>query len=197
MALILSGVFNMIQLIAVFVCFFVIDKVGRRPLAIFGGFSNFFVYGIIAILAGLYEDDWAAHSAGGWACVAMAFTFILFYGISYSPLGWALPAEVYPSASRSKGVALATATVWLCNFIIGLVTPSMLSNLKFGTYVFFASFCGLAGVWAVIFVPETSGKTLEEMDAAFGDTSGAEEKEILKQAVSVARGASMTGSTHV
>jgi hypothetical protein len=43
-------------------------------------------------------------------CVAMAFLFMFFYGVSYSPLGWALPSEVYSTTTRAKGVALATAT---------------------------------------------------------------------------------------
>ncbi|KAI5273173.1 hexose carrier protein [Aureobasidium subglaciale] len=187
MALILSGVFNVLQLVAVAVCFFIIDKVGRRPLAIFGGFGACIPYAIIAILAGLYDDSWATHTAQGWAAVAMAFLFIMIYGVSYSPLGWCLPSEVFPNALRSKGVAVSTATVWLCNFIVGVATPPMIENIGFGTYVFFAAFCFLAGVWAYFLVPETRGRTLEQMDEAFGDTSGQEEKELMKQAAMQAR----------
>ncbi|THY25953.1 hexose carrier protein [Aureobasidium pullulans] len=187
MALILSGIFNVLQLVAVAICFFIIDKVGRRPLAIFGGFAACIPYGIIAILSGLYDDSWITHKAEGWAAVAMAFLFIMIYGVSYSPLGWCLPSEVFPNALRSKGVAVSTATVWLCNFIVGVATPPMIENIGFGTYVFFAVFCFLAGVWAYFLVPETRGRTLEQMDEAFGDTSGQEEKELMKQAALQAR----------
>lgn len=187
MALILSGVFNCLQLVAVLVCFVVIDKVGRRPLAIFGGFASGLCYIVIAALAGLYDDSWATHKAAGWACVAMAFLFICTYGVSYSPLGWALPPEVFSNATRSKGVALSVAVDWLANFIVGVATPPMLDSIGFGTYVFFACFCLLAGVWAYFLVPETMGKTLEQMDEAFGDTSGQEEKELMKLAAVRAR----------
>jgi len=111
----------------------------------------------------------------------------MIYGVSYSPLGWCLPSEVFPNALRSKGVAVSTATVWLCNFIVGVATPPMIENIGFGTYVFFAVFCFLAGVWAYFLVPETRGRTLEQMDEAFGDTSGQEEKELMKQAALQAR----------
>ncbi|PPJ49964.1 hypothetical protein CBER1_04701 [Cercospora berteroae] len=150
MALILSGVFNCLQLVAVAVCFVVIDHVGRRPLAIWGGFGCCICYIIIAALSSVYEDDWSQNSAAGWACVAMAFMFILIYGVSYSPLGWALPPEVFPNSMRSKGVAMSVATIWLCNFIIGVATPPMLDSLGYGTYIFFAAWCGLAGVWAFL-----------------------------------------------
>lgn len=108
MSLILSGVFNCLQLVTVIVCFFIIDKVGRRPLAIFGGFGTCVCYIVIAVLSAVYGQDWSVNIAAGWACVAMVFSFILIFGVSYSPLGWALPSEVFPSAIRSKGVALST-----------------------------------------------------------------------------------------
>lgn len=126
MSLTMSGIFNVLQLVAVGVCFFIIDRVGRRPLAIFGGVGGAVSWGIMAILVGIFSHDWKTNVAAGWGCVAMAFIFILCYGVSYSPLGWALPSEVFPSATRSKGVALSTATCWICNFIVGesYIVPS-------------------------------------------------------------------------
>ncbi|KAF4458530.1 high-affinity glucose [Fusarium albosuccineum] len=147
MSLILSGIFNVLQLVAVAVCFVIIDKVGRRPLAIIGGFGTAICYAIIAILSGLYSKDWEANTAAGWACVAMAFAFILVFGVSYSPLGWALPPEVFSTSMRAKGVALATCVNWLSNFTIGIATPPMLESIGFGAYIFFACFCCLAGIW--------------------------------------------------
>jgi len=99
--------------------------------------------------------------------------------VSYAPLGWALPAEVFPSSSRSKGVALATATVWLFNFVVGVATPPMIESIGFGVYIFFGSWCFLAAVWAFFLVPETKGKTLEQMDQIFGDKASQEEMMIV------------------
>ena len=93
--------------------------------------------------------------------IIFAGLFILIFGVSYSPLGWALPSEVFPNATRSKGVALSTCVNWLSNFIVGVVTPPMMSDIGYRTYVFFAVWCVLAGVWAFLLVPETSGKTLD------------------------------------
>ncbi|KAJ3568679.1 hypothetical protein NPX13_g6337 [Xylaria arbuscula] len=178
-SLVLSGVFNVLQLVTVVLCFFIIDKVGRRWLAIVGAAGTGTSYIVIAILSGLYEDNWLAHRAAGWVCVAFAFLFILFFGASYSPLAWALPAEVFPTSIRSKGVALSTATIWLSNFIVAIITPPLLESAGFGAYIFFAVFCFLAVLWAIFLLPETKGKSLEEMDEVFGDTSAQEEQEIL------------------
>ncbi|KAJ0274782.1 hypothetical protein COL940_009179 [Colletotrichum noveboracense] len=111
----------------------------------------------------------------------MAFLFIIIFGASYSSLGWDLPPEVFPNGMRSKGVAFSVAVNWLSNFTVGVVTPPMIESIGFGTYVFFACFCGLAAVWAFFLVPETMGKTLEQMDEAFGDLSGHEEQEVMRE----------------
>ena len=179
MSLILSGVFNCLQLVTVIVCFFIVDRVGRRPLAIFGGFGTCVCYIVISVLFALYGDTWN-NKAAGWACVAFAFLFILIFGVSYSPLGWALPPEVFPNAIRSKGVAFATCINWLSNFIVGVITPPMMSDIGYRTYVFFAVWCFLAGIWAFFLVPETSGKTLEQIDEVFGDASSQEDQEIMR-----------------
>ncbi|KNG89567.1 MFS monosaccharide transporter [Aspergillus nomiae NRRL 13137] len=183
MSLILSGVFNVLQLVAAVICFLLIEKIGRRPLAIGGAFGMAAAYVIIAVLSGVYSKDWQANMAAGWACVAMAFVFILLYGVSYSPLGWALPSEVFSTTSRSKGVALSTCVIWLSDFIIGLITPSMLAEIEYRTYIFFAVMCFVAGIWAFLLVPETSGKSLEEIDELFGDDSAKKEREIAAAAL--------------
>jgi sugar porter (SP) family MFS transporter len=181
-SLILSGVFNVLQLVAAIICFLVIEKIGRRPLAIGGAFVMSVAYVIIAVLSGVYSKDWASNMSAGWSCVAMAFIFILSYGVSYSPLGWALPSEVFSTTTRSKGVALSTCVIWLSDFIVGVITPSMLADIEYKTYVFFAVMCFVAGVWAFFLVPETGGKTLEEIDELFGDGSAKDEREIAEAA---------------
>ena len=83
-----------------------------------------------------------------------------------------MPSEIFPSSIRGKGVAFATTSNWLNNFIIGLITPPMISGTRgFGAYTFFAIFCGLSAVWTFYFVPETKGRSLEDMDKVFGDNA--------------------------
>lgn len=185
MALIMSGVFNILQLVAVCICFAIIDKVGRRRLAIFGAVGDTICYILIAVLAGLFSNDWPDHQAAGWATVAIAFCFILIYGVSYSPLGWALPSEVFTTKNRSRGVALSVCVNWLSNFIVAIAIPPMLASRGYQTYIFFTVMCSLDIVWAVLLVPETKGKTLEEIDHVFGDFQGQEEQAIMRQATVV------------
>ncbi|KAL9579810.1 MAG: hypothetical protein Q9212_004880 [Teloschistes hypoglaucus] len=102
--------------------------------------------------------------------------YMLSFGASWGPVPWAMPSEIFPSSLRAKGVALSTSSNWLNNFIIGLITPPLVQNTGFGAYTFFAVFCLLSFVWTYFFVPETRGRTLEQMDHVFKDIDSQEEE---------------------
>lgn len=84
-SLVLSGVFNTLQIVGVVIAFGVIDRNGRRPLAIGGAIGNMVCFVVIAVLVGVYSDSWASNTAAGWARVTMAFLSIVIFGASYSP----------------------------------------------------------------------------------------------------------------
>lgn len=78
-------------------------------------------------------------------------------------------------------MGVATATIWLSNFMIGVAVPPMMQGIGYGIFIFFACFCFAATIFSYFFVPETSGKSLEEMDAVFGDDLAKEETSIMGQ----------------
>jgi hypothetical protein len=82
----------------------------------------------------------------------------------------------------------------MSNFVIGLITPDMLATINWGTYVFFAAFCLLAFAFTYFFIPETRGKTLEDMDLVFGDTAAHEEKERIRTIEAQLRGVHVDGT---
>ena len=75
---------------------------------------------------------------------------------------------VFPLDIRMLCVALTTADQWLWSFIISRTTPYMITSLGYGTYMFFGALMICMGVWAYFFIPETKGKTLEDMERIFG-----------------------------
>ncbi|KAF2723414.1 putative MFS monosaccharide transporter [Polychaeton citri CBS 116435] len=177
MQLIMSGVLNITQLIGVSSSIWTMDRFGRRPLLMCGSVLMCASHVIIAGLVGKYSDNWSAHRPQGWISVAFLLFYMLAFGASWGPVPWAMPSEIFPSSLRAKGVALSTCSNWLFNFIIGLVTPPLVQDTGYGAYVFFAVFCGLSFVWTLFFVPETAGRTLEQMDHVFKDTSSEQEEE--------------------
>ncbi|KAI8680701.1 MFS domain-containing protein [Fusarium sp. Ph1] len=178
MALILSGMVNICQLVAGIPTFLYLDKVGRRKLAICGGIAMAIPHLIMAGVVGKFNNKWDSNQGMGWFGVALIYTYVLCYACSYGPLAWTLPAEVFPSSKRAKGVGAATSMIWLANFIIGVVVPEMVIKIGWGTYLFFGVFCTLAAIFSFFLVPETSGKSLEQISELFGDNHIVEEEAI-------------------
>ncbi|CEF86811.1 hypothetical protein FGSG_04700 [Fusarium graminearum PH-1] len=172
MQLIMSGVLNVTQLVGVLTSLWTMDRFGRRSILLVGSLLMFVPHLIIAILVGVFSKDWPSHTAEGWTSVAFLLCYMFTFGASWGPVPWAMPAEVFPSSLRAKGVAISTCSNWINNFIIGLITPPLVRSTGFGAYVFFAVFCLLSFVWVWFSVPETNGKSLEEMDEVFNDRTG-------------------------
>uniref|UniRef100_D8PUG1 Major facilitator superfamily (MFS) profile domain-containing protein n=2 Tax=Schizophyllum commune (strain H4-8 / FGSC 9210) TaxID=578458 RepID=D8PUG1_SCHCM len=132
---------------------------------------------IIASLVGAFHTNWPAHPAGGWAGVAFISVYMVAFGTSWGPIAWAMPSEVFPGSIRAKGVAVSATVNWLSNFLVGLITPPLNDATPYGSFVFYAVMTLLGLLWTYLFVPETKGRSLEDMDAVFGDSIAGEENE--------------------
>ncbi|KAI1357541.1 general substrate transporter [Xylaria arbuscula] len=174
-SLILAGIINVAQFTAGVPTLIFLDNFGRRTIAITGGFAMAVPHIITAGLVGKFGDSWEDHTAVGWFAVALIYIYVLCFAASIGPLTYIIPAEVFPTSKRAKGVGASTAMLWVANFIIGVVVPILIERIGFGTYIFFAAFCVLFSLFAFFCIPETGGKTLEDISLMFGDNSAEEE----------------------
>lgn len=175
-SLLATGVYGIVNTLSTLPAVFLIDKVGRRPLLMCGALGTFISLVIVGAIIGAYGSELTSHPSAAWTGIAFIYIYDVNFSYSFAPIGWVLPSEIFNLGNRSKAMAITTSTTWMCNFIIGLVTPDMLETIGWGTYIFFAAFCLMALVFTYFFVPETKGKSLEDMDIAFGDTAAHEEK---------------------
>lgn len=120
------------------------------------------------------RDQWPTHKAAGWAAVVMVWLFIVGFGYSWGPCAWIIVAEIWPLSNRPYGIALGASSNWMNNFIVGQVTPDMITAMSYGTYILFGliTYGGAAFIW--FYVPETKRLTLEEMDVIFGSEGTAQ-----------------------
>ncbi|OCF61357.1 monosaccharide transporter [Kwoniella mangroviensis CBS 10435] len=168
MQITLSGILNIVQLGAVTIAFFITDRVGRKPILLWGAVGMTISHVVVAAMIGKYQHNWPAYPSQAKVGAAFIFIFMLTYGMGWAPVPWSMPAEIHDSAHRAKGVAITTCSNWFNNFIIGLITPPMIQNISYGTFIFFGAFAVMSIVYTIFFVPETRGKTLEQMDEIFG-----------------------------
>lgn len=134
-----------------------IDKVGRRLLMVVGSFG---------LIASLFLVAWTFHQQayGGFAIPAYVMLFIAFFAFSQGAVIWVFIAEIFPNAVRAKGQTLGSSTHWVMAAIIAFCFPYLAET--FGGAVTF-TFFGVMMVLQLLFVwrwmPETKGKSLEQI----------------------------------
>ncbi|UDD62670.1 hypothetical protein AFCA_009980 [Aspergillus flavus] len=187
-SLLATGVYGIVNCLSTLPALFLIDKIGRRVLLMSGAVGTCISLVIVGALIGAYGSDLVNHKSAGWAGIAFIYIYDINFSYSFAPIGWVLPSEIFNLSIRSKAISITTSATWMCNFIIGLITPDMLESITWGTYIFFAAFCLLALAFTFFCIPETRGKTLEDMDLIFGDTAAHEEKQRIVQIEAELRG---------
>ncbi len=154
-SMIQTVVMGIVNILFTVVAIFTVDKMGRKPLLIIG--STGMMIGMIALAALSFTD-----SIGVGALV-----FIILYTasfmMSWGPICWVLIAEIFPNTIRSQAVAIAVAAQWISNFLVSATFPSLSAWSIGGTYCIYALMSLLSALFVWRWVPETKGKTLEEM----------------------------------
>ncbi|KAH7345692.1 general substrate transporter [Rhizoctonia solani] len=171
-SLLATGVVGITMFLTTIPTVIYIDQVGRKPVLVSGAIIMGICHLIIAILSARFKDSWSSHTAAGWGACVLVWIFAGAFGYSWGPAAWVLVAEIYPISVRGPGMSIAASSNWMNNFIVGQVTPSMMEHITYGTFIFFGLFSLMGGAFVYFMVPETKGLTLEEMDIAFGDSSG-------------------------
>lgn len=148
---------------------YIIEHYGRRPSLIVGGVWMFVCFIIFASVGHFVLDvKHPVNTPGaGTAMVVFACLFITGFAMTWGPMVWAIVAELYPSRYRARAMAMATASNWLWNFLLGFFTPFITNDIDFAYGYVFAG-CLLVAVFVVFFfVIEGKDRTLEEMDMMY------------------------------
>ncbi|KAG7375341.1 hypothetical protein PHYPSEUDO_001760, partial [Phytophthora pseudosyringae] len=148
-----------------------VDTFGRRQLLLIGAVGMVVGHLFAAILfTAICEgnvDDAGCPSVGGWfICVGSAF-FVFNFAISWGPVCWIYPAEIFPLGVRAPAVALSTAANWAMGAVMTEVVklfPHLNIN---GVFFLFAGLCCICGVFVYFFCPETKGIMLEDIEELF------------------------------
>lgn len=148
----------------------IIDRFGRRPALLVGAAGAALAMFYLAIYSQFSHsfDRVPPSDAGSRTAVAMVYIYAIFYGFSWNGIPWIFASEVLPTRVRTIGMMCAVCMQWLAQFIIVYSLPYMVAGIQFGTFYFFAVCALVALGFACLFVPETKGVPLEDMDAIFG-----------------------------
>ncbi|THX11051.1 putative glucose transporter rco-3 [Aureobasidium pullulans] len=189
-AFLISLIFTLVNVCSTPLSFWTVERFGRRPLLVWGALGMLicqFIVAIIGVTAGFNKTHTIPNPAGGDpltrannisavnAQIAFIAIFIFFFASTWGPGAWILIGEVFPLPIRSRGVALSTASNWLWNTIIAVITPYMVNedkgNLKSSVFFIWGGLCTCAFIYSYFLVPETKGLSLEQVDRMMEETT--------------------------
>jgi MFS family permease len=183
----ISLIFTLVNVCSTPISFYTVERFGRRPLLIWGALGMLicqFLVAIIGVTVGFNHSHpipggngtltMANNIAAVNAQIAFIAIFIFFFASTWGPGAWILIGEIFPLPVRSRGVALSTASNWLWNTIIAVITPYMVGaqygNLRSSVFFVWGGLCTCAFVYAYLLVPETKGLSLEQIDRMMEET---------------------------
>lgn len=140
----------------------VVEVMGRRSLLLFGQAGMFVFYAVMTI-SFRFEDL----SGMNYVSVVATLLTVTFFQLGPGPIPWFITAELFSQGPRPAAVAIAGVVNWLANFIVGLVFPSMQAALTPYTFLVFMVLVAFFFVFTLIYVPETKGRTIEQITSHF------------------------------
>lgn len=145
------------------------DKWGRRTQTIFGGLS---MTATMFLMGSLYAADAVRPGAGAgrWVVIVCIYVFAVLYCISWAVGIKIYAAEIQPQRTRASATSIAHGSNWLTNFLVALVTPTLLAQSSYGAYFLFGACTLLTAAVCWVCMPETRGLSLGEIEQAFRDS---------------------------
>ena len=148
-----------------------VDKLGRKPLMLVGTLGM----GISLIAMGVMAQTMSDPTAASHLMLAFIVLYIACFGLSVGPVTWVILSEIFPTAVRGRALGLATFCLWIADYAVTQTFPMMDAkgtwlvakfNHAFPFYVY-AAFCAVLIVVLLWLVPETKGRSLEEIERSW------------------------------
>ena len=164
---------GVISVLATFVGIWLLGKVGRRPMLLTGQIGTT----ISLLLIGIFSLVLEGQPSLPYVVLSLTVTFLAFQQGAISPVTWLMLSEIFPQRVRGLGMGVTVFCLWITNFLIGFSFPILMANIGLSTTFFVFV---VLGVFAIAFVkkylPETKGRSLEELEEYFRN----QDKEMVK-----------------
>lgn len=152
-------VMGFVNVVFTVVAIFTVDKWGRKPLLITGSIGM--AIGMFAI------STLSFNNIIGMSTLIFIIIYTAAFMMSWGPICWVLISEIFPNKIRGKAVAIAVAFQWIANYLISSTFPFMVGFSAWMTYGFYGLMSLLSALFVWKMVPETKGKSLEQMEHLF------------------------------
>jgi SP family sugar porter-like MFS transporter len=146
------------NVICTLLAMWLVDKLGRKKLLLISSAGMAVSYIIIGIL--FYTNN-----LSGYILLIFSLLAVASYSTGLAPVTWVVLSEIFPNRIRGNGMAIATLSLWIGTFTLTLTFPALMATFK-GSFTFwlYAAICVMGFIFILSTLPETKGKTLEELE---------------------------------
>eukprot|EP00937_MAST-01D_sp_MAST-1D-sp2_P005023 g5023.t1 len=154
-----------VQVVVTGIACLLVDKLGRKTL-LYVASSGMVVSSLLMSLFYFLKNH-KDNQVNALAILAMVL-YIIFFSLGMGAIPWLIMSEIFPARARGLAASIATCVNWTCSFILTECFTQMKGTLSpSGTFLFFAIECCLTFCFILFYVPETKGKSLEDIEAMF------------------------------
>lgn len=151
---------QLINLLFTLVAIRLVDRAGRRPLLLI---TSAAMGASLLLLGGAF----ALHLPPGWV-IGFTYAYMASFGVAMGPVVWVVLSEIFPTRTRGRAMAVATISLWAADFALTYTVPSMFNRLgQAPTFWIYATLCAVCFFFVLRFIPETKGRSLEEIERSW------------------------------
>jgi sugar porter (SP) family MFS transporter len=153
-----STIVGFVNMLFTIVAIVLVDRIGRKPLLLTAAGGM----GVSLLLLGA---AFRSQAFSGPLILGLILLYIAFFAMAMGPIVWVVMAEIFPTRMRGSAMAIATVILWVSDFAVTLSFPVIADRLNESTaFWLYAAMCAVDFVFMLAFLPETKGKTLEEIE---------------------------------
>lgn len=150
-------VIGSVMVLSVFITILTVDRVGRKKLLLLGTSAMALIYALIGYCFYTSYD--------GFIIVLLVLANVMFYSFTLAPLLWVVLSEIFPNRIRGAAMSIAAFAHWVGNFTLTFSFPTIKENLGWANnFWLYGLICAVGFVVLYFILPETKGKTLEEIE---------------------------------
>lgn len=148
---------GVVNLAFTLVAIWLVDHVGRKPLLLIASAG-------MGLSLAFLGRAFVIEAFEGPVVLLSVLCYVASFAIAMGPVVWVVLAEVFPTAIRGTAMSIATVCLWISCFLVSQFFPWMLENLGGKSFFVYAAVCAVAFVFIYVFIPETKGRSLEEIE---------------------------------
>ncbi|KAL2209341.1 general substrate transporter [Sarocladium strictum] len=167
-----QAISNILSILAQLCTILFIDRLGRRWPLIIGNAINGVCFIIVtAAIAKFNSSSPSVQNSLGWLFIATNWIYQISFSFTCGSLSWIIPAEVFDTKTRSKGISIGVMTSFAFNTLIGQVTAPAIESISWRYFILFVVCNFTNAIFFWVFMPETKLLPLEEMNALFSGSN--------------------------